>query len=130
MKIEHLNPDTLHKNPAFSQGVAIEGAAKLIYVGGQNGITADGALAGDDIATQTEQALRNVLEVLKSAGASQENVVKLTIYVVAGQDIRAGFGATQQVWGAYPTAVSVIIVAGLAVPGALVEIEAVAAVAE
>jgi enamine deaminase RidA (YjgF/YER057c/UK114 family) len=69
-----------------------------------------------------------VLKALDAAGASQENVVKLTIYIVQGHDIRPGFEAAQTVWGMHPTAISVIVVAGLANSQALVEIEAVAAV--
>lgn len=127
MKLTHLNPDTLHKNPAFSQGISVEGNAKLIFVGGQNGAGADGNLVGNDIGTQTEQALKNVLEVLKAAGASQKDVVKMTIYVAKGQDINAGFAASQKVWGMHPTTISVLAV-DPARPGALVEIDAVAAV--
>ncbi|HEM61770.1 MAG TPA: RidA family protein [Chloroflexi bacterium] len=128
MKITHHNPDTLYANPAFSQAVSVEGASRLIYIGGQNGITPDGQLAGADLGAQTEQALKNVLEALRAAGASQENVVRLGIYVVEGQDFNAGFAASQKVWGLHPTAITGVLVAGLAVPGALVEIEAVAAV--
>ena len=128
MQITHHNPDTLHANPAFSQAVSVEGASRMIYVGGQNGITADGRLAGADVGAQSEQALKNVLEALKAAGASQKSVVKLNVYVVEGHDINTAFAASRKVWGEYPTAVTVLVVAGLAVPGALVEIEAVAAV--
>lgn len=128
MHITHHNPASLHKNPAFSQAVSVEGAATLVFVGGQNGIKPDGSLIGKDLGSQTEQALRNLLEALKAAGASQKDVVKLTIYVVDGQDINEGFAAAQKVWGMHPTAISVPIVVGLGVPGALVEIEAVAAV--
>jgi 2-iminobutanoate/2-iminopropanoate deaminase len=127
MKITHINPDSLHKNPAFSQAVSVGRASRMLYIGGQDGVMADGQLAGDDFATQTEQAYKNVLEILKTVNATQDHVVKLTIYVVQGQDIREGFAAAQKVWGTQPTAVSVIIVAGLAAPGALVEIEAIAA---
>lgn len=127
MKITHINPDGLHKNPAFSQAVVAEGG-KTIYIGGQNGILPDGTMAGDTLASQTEQALKNMLEILRTVGASQENVVKQTIYVVKGQDIREGFAATQKAWGNFPTAISFIFVEGLGVPGALVEIEAIAVV--
>ena len=125
MKITHINPDGLHKNPAFSQAVLAEGG-KTIYIGGQNGVLSDGTLAGDTLASQTEQAYRNMIEILRAVGASQENVVKQTIYVVTGQDIREGFAATQKAWGNYPTAISFVFVEGLGVPGALVEIEAIA----
>ena len=125
MNITHINPDFMHTNPAFSQGIVAEGG-KTLYIGGQNGILPDGTLAGNDFASQTEQAYKNVIEVLKAAGASQENVAKLAIYVVKGQNIQDGFAAAQRVWGNFPVAMTVLIVEGLALPGALVEIEAVA----
>lgn len=125
MKITHINPDGLHKNPAFSQAVVAEGG-KTIYIGGQNGILPDGTMVGDTLAAQTEQAYKNILEILKTVGASQENVVKQTIYVVKGQDIREGYAATQKVWGNFPTAISFIFVESLGVPKALIEIEAIA----
>jgi 2-iminobutanoate/2-iminopropanoate deaminase len=127
VRITHHNPDTMYNNPAFSQAVSVQGAATIVYVGGQNGITPDGQLAGADLGAQTEQALKNVLEALRAAGASQENVVRLGIYIVEGQDVNTGFAASQRVWGLHPTAITGVVVAGLAVPGALVEIEAVAA---
>src|SRR3990172_3587026 len=122
MKITHVNPDTLHKNPAFSQGVLVEGG-KTLYIGGQNGVLPDGSLAGSDFVSQTEQTYKNIIEILKSVGASQENVVKQTIYVVKGQSIQDGFVAAQKVWGNFPTAISVLIVEGLGMPGAGVLIE-------
>lgn len=124
MQITHVNPESLHKNPAFSQAVKVTNAETMLYIGGQNGITSDGVLVGEDLALQTEQALKNILEILKSENATQENVLKLSIYIVEGQDIRAAFAASQKVWGMHATAVTVLVVAGLAVPGALVEIEA------
>lgn len=127
MKITHINPDGSYKSLAFSQAVVAEGG-KTLYIGGQNGILSDGTMAGDTLASQTEQAYKNMIEILKTVGASQENVVKQTIYVVKGQDIREGYAATQKIWGNFPTAISVVFVESLSVPGALVEIEAVAVI--
>jgi enamine deaminase RidA (YjgF/YER057c/UK114 family) len=127
MKIIHINPDGLYKSPVFSQAVLAEGG-KTLYIGGQDGILADGTMAGDTLGAQTEQALKNILEILKSVGASQENVVKLTIYVAKGQDINEGYAASQKVWGNFPTAITTAFVEGLGVPGALVEIEAIAVI--
>ncbi|MEO7427588.1 MAG: RidA family protein [Fibrobacteria bacterium] len=129
MKITHVNPEGLRKSPAFSQAVLVEGG-KTLYIGGQNGFRPDGSLAGADLASQTEQAYKNILEILKSAGASQENVVKQTIYVVKGENIQIGFTAARKAWGDFPTAISVAVVEGLGAPGAnvLVEIEAVAVI--
>jgi enamine deaminase RidA (YjgF/YER057c/UK114 family) len=53
-------------------------------------------MAGDNLASQTEQAYKNIIEILKTVGASQENVVKQTVYVAKGQDIREGYAATQK----------------------------------
>lgn len=129
MKITHVNPDTLRKSPAFSQAVMAEGG-KTLYIGGQNGFLPDGSLAGKDFATQTEQALKNILAILHSVGASQTNVVKQTIYVAKGQSIQEGYAAAQRVWGNFPTAITVLIVESLGAPGAgvLVEIDAIAVI--
>ncbi len=89
MKITHVNPDGLYKSPAFSQAVVAEGG-KTIYIGGQNGLLSDGTMAGDNLTSPTEQAYKNIIEILKTGEASQENVAKQTIYVVKGQDIRDG----------------------------------------
>lgn len=96
MKITHINPDTPYKSPVFSQAVLAEGG-KTLFVGGQNGIRPDGTMAGATLREQTEQALRNLLEILNSVGGTQENVVKLTIYTAQGQDIREGYAASQHV---------------------------------
>ena len=127
MEITHLNPDSLFTNPAFSQGVLVRGAANTLYVGGQNGTDAAGAIVEGGLGEQTEQALHNVLAVLAEGGADQSNVVRMAVYVAAGQSVDEGFAASMRVWGQHPTAITVLFVAALGRPDALVEIEAVAA---
>lgn len=121
-----INPTELHVNPAFAQGV-IAASGLTLYVGGQNGVDARGALA-DGLEAQTAQAMRNVLTVLEAAGTGPRHVARLTVHLVDGNDPRAAFAAVGPVWGNHPTAITVLIVAGLARPGALVEIDAIAAV--
>ena len=127
MKLTHINPDTMYKSPVFSQAIVAEGG-KTLYIGGQNGILPDGTMAGATLGEQTEQALKNILEILKSSGATQKNVVKLTIYTAKGQDIREGYAASQKIWGNFPTTLTSMFVDSLTVPGALVEIDAIAVV--
>lgn len=81
----------------------------------------------EGLRAQTEQALRNVLAVLAEAGTDAEHVVKLTIHLAPGIDPTDAYGATREVWGDHRTAVTVLTVAP-ARPGALVEIDAIAAV--
>ncbi len=124
----YLNPDSLVRNPAFSQAVVVEAAAATIYVGGQNAVTADGTIVGTTLGEQARQALRNVQAALTAADASLGDVVRWTIAVVDGHPLAEGFAAFQEVWGdsGQPPAISVHVVAGLADPRFLVEIDAIA----
>ena len=122
-----IDPPELFHSPAFAQGM-LAPAGRTLYVGGQNGTDGTGALA-DGLGAQTAQALRNVLAVLAEAGSGPEYVVKLTIYLATGIDPAEAYAATGSVWGDRRTAVTVLAVTP-ARAGALVEIEAVAAVPE
>ena len=133
MSVQYLSPDGLHKNPAFSQAVVVTGAARTVYVGGQNGVDEDGEIVGKtDLAAQTERALNNMKVALAAGGANPTDIVKMTIYIVQGQDLAAGFAAFQKTWGmpANPPVISGLFVAALAHPDFLVEIDAIAVVAE
>ena len=119
-----INPPQLPGNPAFAQGMILP-AGPTLYVGGQNGVDADGTLL-DGLQAQTEQALRNVLAVLAEAGTDAEHTAKLTIYLDPSVDPNPAYAASRAVWTAR-TAVTVLAIAP-ARAGALVEIEAVAMV--
>src|SRR5690606_8653426 len=56
----HLNPPTLHANPAFSQVVVVENPSKTVYVGGQNAVSVDGQIVGTTLAEQTTKTVQNV----------------------------------------------------------------------
>jgi enamine deaminase RidA (YjgF/YER057c/UK114 family) len=129
MTIRHINPEGLHRSPAFSQAVVVEQPAKTIYIGGQNGVGSDGKVVGPTLGEQAVQAFRNLATVLESEGASLANIVHWRIGVVDGQSFDEGVAAFQQVWDPAdpPPAITVHVVAGLA-PGFLVEIDAVAVV--
>lgn len=127
--IQHINPDGLHKNPAFTQVISVQGAGKTIYVGGQDAVDARGEIVGKgDLAAQTDRVMQNLQTALNACGAGFEHVVKLNIYLLQGQDLRTGFVASQKYLGhlAYPPAITGMMVAGLAHPDFLVEIDAVA----
>ena len=123
--ITPVDPEELHRSPAFPQGMIVPSGPTL-YVGGQNGVDAEGELVDGGLGPQTEQALRNVLAVLAAAGTGPEHTAKLTIYLDPSVDPNDGYAASARVW-THRTAVTVLAVAP-ARPGALVEIEAVAAI--
>ena len=49
MTIMHLNPPSMHQSPAFSQGTIVPAGSRILYVGGQNGVGADGKVVGNTI---------------------------------------------------------------------------------
>lgn len=119
-----IDPPELAQSPAFAQGMILP-AGQTLYVGGQNGVDAEGRLL-EGLGPQTEQALNNVLAVLAAAGSGPEFTAKLTIYLDPTIDPDAAYAASQAVWR-HRTAVTVLGVAP-ARPGALVEVEAIATV--
>src|SRR3712207_7827587 len=55
----YINPDSLNKNPAFTNVVVVEGNVKTVHIGGQDAINASGEIVGrGDIVAQTEQVDR------------------------------------------------------------------------
>ena len=129
--VQHINPDGLHKNPAYSQVIVVSSAAKTVYVGGQNAVDASGAVVGKgDLKAQAEQVFKNLQTALEAGGAKLENVVKWNIYVVEGQPIEQGFEVFQHNWGNRPNppVITTVFVSKLAHPDFLVEIDATAVV--
>jgi len=129
MPVQHINPDAMHKNPAFSQAILLPAGARTLIIGGQNAVDVHGQVVGKgDLGAQTPKALENLQHCLKAAGATLEQLVQVKIYLAGDVDLRPGFAAWMAVWGkrTNPPTVSGIRVHGLANPDYLVEIEAVA----
>jgi enamine deaminase RidA (YjgF/YER057c/UK114 family) len=125
MTVQHINPEGLPKNPAFTQGIIVETAARMLLIGGQNGVGADGKVVHKtDIAQQSVQAVSNVVKVLAAADATVDDLVRMTITIHKDADLQKAFGAWMEVWGKRdkPPVVSVIQVAGFANPDFLIEI--------
>ncbi len=133
MSITYLNPENLHKNPAFSQVVITENNAKTIYIGGQNAVTSSGDIVGKkDIGKQATQVFKNLEIALAAASAHFESIIKWNVYIVQGQSPQAAFEAFQRAWGNHPNPplVTVLFVSGLANPDFLLEIDAIAVIDE
>ena len=132
MRITRVEPGEWKPPKGYSNGVCVEGAGRLLFVAGQVGWDASGVLvAPGDFTAQFAQALRNVLAVVRAAGGDAEHVVRLTIYVVDKQmylsDLPAVGAAYREVLGKHFPAMSLVQVADLLEEGALVEVEATAA---
>lgn len=126
---QHINPDGLFKSPAFSQIVTTQGNGKTIYIGGQNSVDQNHEIVGkNDIASQTEQVMKNLEIALIDCGATFDNLVKLNINILQGQDARKGFEVSQKYLGqsSNQPIVTVLFVAGFVNPDFLIEIDAIA----
>lgn len=130
MEITRIQPDGLVVSPAFSHVAVVPPGATTIYLGGQNGVDTTGAVVSDDVAEQAIRALDNASVALEAAGASLADVVQWTVYIAADADLRAAYGAIapRLATGGAPPLVTAALVAGLGVPGALIEVSAIAAI--
>jgi enamine deaminase RidA (YjgF/YER057c/UK114 family) len=130
MDIQFLQPEGLVRSPAFSHVAVIPPGATTIYVGGQNGVDETGkVLAPDDVAAQAARAVDNVEAALRVAGATLADVVAWTVLIAADADVAAAYGAIapRLARAGAPPLVTAARVSGIAVPGALLEISAIAA---
>jgi enamine deaminase RidA (YjgF/YER057c/UK114 family) len=127
----NVNPWTWQDQFGFSQAVDVSGAERMLYCAGQTSSDADGStLHAGDMGAQAAQALDNLETVLRAAGMSLANVVRLNSYVT---DVDLFFAEGAQVVaertaaaGIQPAA-TLLGVTRLAFPDLLIELEATAA---
>jgi reactive intermediate/imine deaminase len=102
-------------------------AGDLLFVSGVVPVDADGKLVGgDDVVEQARQVFRNMAEVLAAAGASFADVVKVTVFLTDVDDRAAINPVRQDVFGETRPASTLVEISRLAIPGAKIEVEAVA----
>jgi enamine deaminase RidA (YjgF/YER057c/UK114 family) len=130
MDIIRMQPAGLVVSPAFSHVAIVPPGATTIYVGGQNGVDATGAVVSNDVAEQSSRAIDNASIALEAAGASLADVVQWSVLIAADADLGAAYRAIapRLATTGPPPLVTAARVAGLGVPGALIEVSAIAAV--
>jgi enamine deaminase RidA (YjgF/YER057c/UK114 family) len=111
---------------AYSHAIEVPPGARWLYVSGQVGVRPDGTM-GEGTAGQVEWAFRNVVAVLEAAGMGPGDLVRLNQYLIRREDAPLLRQVRAQVIGDVRPASTLIVVAGLAAPDWLVEVEAVAA---
>ena len=126
-----VHPEGWPPAKGFSHGILAEG--RTLWIAGQVGCDAAGNFA-DGLVAQVEQALRNIAAVLAAAGATPEQVVRLTWYMTDLADYTARLKeigqAYRRVMGRHFPAMTAVEVVALVEPRALVEIEATAVLVE
>jgi reactive intermediate/imine deaminase len=102
-------------------------AGGLVFVSGIVPVDAAGSVVGgDDVVAQTRKVFENMGEVLEAGGCTFADVVKVTVFLTDVDDRPLINPVRQEVFGAVRPASTLVEISKLAVPGAKVEIEAVA----
>ncbi|MEC7521932.1 MAG: RidA family protein [Myxococcota bacterium] len=126
---EIVNPDSLAPPRGYSNGVVLTGS-RTLFVAGQIGWTRESKLVSDELTAQFDQALANVMDVVRAAGGEAEHIGRLTLYVTDKRrylaETRAIGAAYRKHMGKHFPAMALVEVADLLEDGALVEIEATA----
>jgi enamine deaminase RidA (YjgF/YER057c/UK114 family) len=123
-----INPSTLARPRGYSHGVLGEG--RVLFVAGQIGWNHESEIVSERFVDQFDQALANVLAVVREAGGSPEAVARVTVYVVDKREYLAALGEIGDRYRAqmgrhYP-AMTLVEVKSLLEDRAKVEIEATA----
>ncbi len=131
MTVHRIDPEGL--SPAYGYSHVTVATGQHVFTAGAVPLDESGTLVGDgDAVLQTERCLHNLRIALEAAGATAEDVAKVTIFVVPRRP-----GTLIDVWGAVmgstdisllPTATTLLGISALGYPGQLVEIEATAVV--
>jgi enamine deaminase RidA (YjgF/YER057c/UK114 family) len=126
--LNRVNPDSLARPSGFSH--AVVGRGTSVFLAGQTGMDAAGAIVEGGVVAQFEQALANLLTALAAAGGTPDRLASLTIYIVDMDDYRAHAREIGQVWKrlvgtGYPASAG-IGVTRLWDAGALVELQGLA----
>lgn len=120
-------PATTYRPPsAYALAVEAPATARWLHISGQVGADKDGK-PRDGIEAQLEQIFFNLGEILKEAGMTRENLVKITIFLTDAKDIGVMRQVRDRFMAGHLCASSLLIVAGLSSPAWLAEVEAVAA---
>ena len=125
-----IQPPHWARPRGYSNGVMSRG--QMVFVAGMIGWDAQCVFHTDGMAGQVRQALTNVVEVLREAGARPEHIVRMTWYVTDKKEYAAAYPeigkAFRELIGSFNAAMTAIEVAGLVEDRAKVEIEVTAVI--
>jgi enamine deaminase RidA (YjgF/YER057c/UK114 family) len=124
-----VNPWTWQDGAGFSQGWRVDGAETVIFVAGQGPVSPDGALVGEgDFEAQVRVTFENMATVLEQSGASLADVVKLSVFLTDIGQLREYGRIRAELMPGPPPASTAVQIGALAIPGMLIEVEAIAVV--
>ena len=125
-----IQPPHWARPRGYSNGVMARG--QMVFVAGMIGWDEQCVFHSDDMADQVRQALTNVAEVLKEAGARPEHITRMTWYVTDKKEYVAAYPeigkAFREIIGSFNAAMTAVQVSALVEDRAKVEIEVTAVI--
>jgi enamine deaminase RidA (YjgF/YER057c/UK114 family) len=127
MAIKYHNPKTVSLAGKYSLGAEIPVGARILSVSGQVGVDSRGKLQ-PTFEKQAAQVFKNIAQVLKAGGMGFKDIVKMTTFLTDARFVGSFRTVRDQfiTEPPYPSS-TLLIVAGLADPAMLIEIEVLAA---
>ena len=110
----------------YSHAIEVASGARTLFISGQVGVLADGKPAAG-IEAQAEAVWQNIFGILRAAEMQVTDLVKVNIYLVDRSHIPASRVVRDRHLGGHKPASTLAVIAALASPDSLIEIEAVAA---
>jgi enamine deaminase RidA (YjgF/YER057c/UK114 family) len=128
MEKHQINPWTWQERFGFSHAWRVDGAQSVVFLAGQGPVSPDGEVVGaGDFENQARLTFENLETVLEQAGASFDSVVKVTAYLTDMTKLRDYARVRNEfIDPAAPPASTALEVSSLALPGMMIEVEAIA----
>lgn len=128
MAFNEVKSPRIFPSPAPISMATLTHSQKLLHISGQVAQDATGKTVGPgDIERQTAQVLENIKTLVEEQGATLSDVCKITIFLTSREHLKTVMDVRRQYFKAPYPATSAVIVAGLANPEWMIEIEAMAA---
>ena len=129
MKIEQIAAKSVFDPPAYSQTIKVTGAQSIVFISGQVDYTASGGVGNPgDFASQARAVFTALKAQVEAAGGSVANLVKLNTYLIDLRHRTELAAIREEVFGKKAPASTLVGVTALAMPGWLIEVEAIAVI--
>ena len=129
---DEINPPALGAPRGFTHGLLVPPGCSLLFIAGQTAANNSGEIADGSFESQFAVALDKVLAIVHAAGGNAGHIVRMTVYVTDIDVYRASRSRLNNVWrermGRRYPAMALVAVTDLVDVGAVVEIEATAAI--
>jgi len=132
MPKREISSDAIRKpSGVFSQATAIEARGRLVFVSGMTARRPDGSIAGvGDIAAQTRQVCENIKAAVEAAGGTLDDICRVDVYVRNMEHFEAIHKVRREYFKPPLPASTMVEVTKMTSPDYLIEINAIAVVAE